>query len=439
MEKADAQTTQTTSHWLRDGLTLLAEATIWACCLYTATMAKGLEAFTWSPLIGLGMPLLAIVAYYIPNAAYSRTARRDEVVACAMKTAFFVCMLCSLGFNDKNLLVILWIFFSIALTVERLLLNSCFIHYYTKSAHHEHAVLICNEENSWQRKALEQSTYGISLTHAPLSTANQLAEFLAENPQTTSIYCVPSSLPSQELETVAHICNEQNLALYLLPLSASTLNTVLQSEYRGTINVLSQDKLSLRSLVNKVIKRLTDILLSLVVLLTIFPIFALLAFICIKRQSRGPILTTRLMCGMNGKPFQCITFRTRHLKATLSPSDNEEEPDMFPFGKFLSLSKLEMLPMFLCVLRGNMTIVGSCMMSPENYTEYSNELKTLFASNYQLKAGMTKYQFPSQENGSTAADVWYFRNWGFWLDLRIMLQRLSALLKNPKGKTITYI
>jgi lipopolysaccharide/colanic/teichoic acid biosynthesis glycosyltransferase len=100
---------------------------------------------------------------------------------------------------------------------------------------------------------------------------------------------------------------------------------------------------------------------------------------------------------------------------------------------------MELLPQFLCVLWGSMTIVGSQMIRPERYPEYCQELKQFFVSNCRLKAGITSYLFPAQAKGSTKADVWYLRNWGFWLDVRIMLQRLGTLLKQSKAKSINYI
>ena len=68
-----------------------------------------------------------------------------------------------------------------------------------------------------------------------------------------------------------------------------------------------------------------------------------------------------------------------------------------------------------------------------------SEQKQLFADGYRLKAGITSYRFAPQTEGSTKADVWYFRNWGFWLDIRIMLQRIGTLLSKSKAKSIQYI
>ena len=430
-------------HWLRNSLTSLAEALLWVGCVHIATTIASPNGYKWyiDSVSGflLGFILLIIVAYFIPDAAYSRTARRDEVIACAMKTALTFTALVLAILSDTFFLLHACLVFSIALTIERLILNSWFIRYCSRPAHCEHGVLLCNKETLWQQQALQQNTYGLKLACLEIQTTQQLAEYLAEHPEVESIYCDPSALQATELGTIAHKCHEQGLTLHILPLALSSLPQTMQCECRGSVNVLSPAKLPLQSILNRTLKRITDIVLSLFILITIFPIVALIAFICIKRQSRGPILITRHMCGMNGKVFPCITFRTRHYEAAPSFLDDVNDPGYFPFGKFLTHSKLELLPQFLCVLWVTMIIVGSQMMHPDRYRDYRHELKQLFASEYRLKAGISNYHFPTQAKGSTKADIWYFRNWGFWLDLRIIFQRIATMLNNSKAKSINYI
>ena len=434
-------------HGLRNSLTCVVEALVWAGCGYAAAKmpelkAEAVPSFAWSVFWGWGFVFLLIVTSFIPNNAYSRTARRDVVVACAMKTALVVCVLALAVFTERTSFQLFsCIFFCIALTAERLILNSLFIRYSIR--HSEYGVIICNEKTVWQEKALLQNSYGLKLNRLEMQMAQQmpqkLAEYLAGHPETESIYCTPSALPATELEAIAHISCERGLVLHLLPQPVFALPQIMQSECRGTINVLSPAKLPLQSIFNKMLKRLTDIVLSLLVLITIFPPFALIAFICIKRQSSGPVLITRHLCGMNGKVFQSLTFRTRHYDAAPSFLDDINDPGYFPFGKFLTHSKLEQLPQFFCILRGSMTIVGSQTMRPEQYADYRQKLKQLFASDYRLKAGITSHRFSTEGKSGTEADVWYYRNWGFWLDLRIMLQRIGTLLSKSKAKSINYI
>ena len=445
---------RTRRHWLRNGLTILAETLIWAGCVYAATLAQGAKpaqslhpSSPMTVLMGWGFAILLFVTYFIHNNAFSRTARRDEVVACAMKTALAFCVLNLVVFTERTSLQILcYVFFAVALTVERLIVNNWFIRYCTQPAHSEHGVIICREGDTAQQ-ALQRNTYGLMLSRLEMGDAlpgqdplaQRLAAYLTAHKETTSVYCSPSVLSPAEMETVAHTCREQGVVLHLLPLPTTTFNPSVRNECRGTICVLSPAKRPLRSMANRAVKRLTDIVLSLLILLTVFPPFALVAFIYIKRQSHGPLLTFRHMCGMNGKPFRSLTFRTRHFNAAPSFLDGTDDPGYFPFGKFLSRTRLELLPQFLSVLAGGMSIVGSQAMTPESHANYRRELQRLFASGYRLKAGITSYQFPGQTEGSPEADVWYCRNWGFWLDVRIMLRRLGTLLSRSKAKSIIYI
>lgn len=423
--------------WLRDCLTLLIEALLWTGCLYLETLVTDHEYGRWHLYLVLGLGLLAIVARFISNITFSRTARRDEVVACAMKTAAAVGILSAAIPYWHSFRPLAWLFFCAGLTLLRLILNSWFIHYSVR--HSEHGIIICEEENAWQQKALQQSTYGLKLTRLEGQTAQKLEEYLAEHREAESVYCIPSSLSKTELEDIAHLCRTKGLVLHLLPIATSSLPQTMQSECRGIVGVLSPADPPLQNIFNITIKRLADIVISLVILLTVFPVFALIAFVCIKKQSKGPVLTVRHLCGMNGKTFQSLTFRTRHYEAAPSFLDDANDPGYFPFGKFLKHSRLELLPQFLCVLWGRMTIVGSQTMRPDQYAEYLREARNLFASSYSLKAGITSYKFAGQSKGSTKADVWYSSNWGFWLDVRIMLQRLGTFLSTSKAKSINYI
>ena len=428
---------RTTRHWLRESLTLLVEALIWIGCLYLTVSSSDQKQSQLLLYFAINLVPIIIATRLIPNNAYSRTARRDEVVACAMKTALAVSILVFAINRYSYPLLLACLLFCVALTIERLILNSWFIRYSLR--HNENGVIICDENTVWQQKALQQNTYGLKLARLEEQTAQQLEAYLTEHPETESVYCSPTALPAKEFEDVAHTCRKQGVVLNLLPQPVYAMSKAMQSECRGNVNVLSPAKLPLQSIFNRTIKRLTDIVLSLLVLLTVFPVFAIIAYVCIKRQSRGPVLMAQHMCGMDGKTFLCLTFRTRHYEAAPSFLEGINDPGYFPFGKFLTLSRLELLPQFLCVLWGSMTIVGSQIMQPDRYPDYRRELRQYFVSSHRLKAGITSHHFASQTQGSTKADVWYYRNWGFWLDIRIMIQRLGTLLKQSKAKSINYI
>lgn len=434
--KMQGNINNTILQWLRNGLTCASEAIVWAFCFHATNWTQDPEDERWFTHIGIGTALLLIVTCFIPNNAYSRTARRDEVVANAMKTGLaFGILAYAIYLNIFLPLACFW--FCIALAIERLILNSWFVHY---ALHHkEHSIIICTEDGLWQQEVLLQNTYGLALTRLEQPSAQSLKEYLITHPETKSIYIEPSILSTTELEEVAHVCYEHSLTFHLLPQAVPALNQAMQSEYRGTVNVLSTTNPPLQSPFNMAIKRLTDILFSLIILLTIFPFVAFIAYIFIKKQSRGPIFKIQQMYGMDGKGFQCITFRTQHYNAESASLEDANNPTYFPFGKFLIASRLELLPQFINVLFGTMSVVGSQIMNEKYYNNYKHELKQLFASEYQLKAGIASYRFASQARGNSKADVWYYRNWGFWLDIRIMFHHIISLIKKSNNKRISYI
>ena len=259
--------------WLRNGLTCVAEAIVWALCFHATNWTQDPEDERWFTHIGIGTALLLIVTCFIPNNAYSRTARRDEVVANAMKTGLaFGILAYAIYLNIFLPLACFW--FCIALAIERLILNSWFVHYALR--HKEHSIIICKEDALWQQEVLLQNTYGLALTRLEQPSAQSLKEYLITHPETKSIYIEPSILSTTELEEVAHVCYEHSLTFHLLPQAVPALNRAMQSEYRGTVNVLSTTNPPLQSPFNMAIKRLTDILFSLIILLTIFPFIAFL-------------------------------------------------------------------------------------------------------------------------------------------------------------------
>ena len=454
----DIDTLQFNPHWLRNALTCLAETAAYAGCLRIAMLPAPCTSHHWWMWGASGLVFYCIIVSLIPNAAYQRTARRDQVTASAMKSALAFILLTiiataltahthiSLSFWGKSFGSL-----AVVLTAERLITNTWFINYCSRNAHKEHALLICHDEDAaWMQQQLCHNTYGLQITRLippantdPLFQASRLTDALEEqlqaHPEISALYYSPTAMLPAEIENAARCASQHNVVCHTLPLQVFQLNQPMRLQCRGNICVTSPARLPLSHLGWQLVKRLTDIAVSLLVLLSVFPVFALIATILIKRQSPGPILSIKKMCGMNGKTFQCLTFRTRHTEAAPSFLSGEDDLGCFPFGKFLMRTKLELLPQFICVLKGSMTLIGSQMMSPDKLEDYRRQQKQLFAENYRLKAGLTTHIQDKQEGSSVQADVWYCRNWGFWLDVRIMLLRLGTLLRQRKSATINYI
>lgn len=178
-----------------------------------------------------------------------------------------------------------------------------------------------------------------------------------------------------------------------------------------------------------VIKRIFDLLFSLLALLVLSPLLALLVLILLIFQG-PPLLFTQERPGLGGRIFRLVKFRS------MQPSPgNEDKPDqdalrITRLGSFLRRTSLDELPELLNVLRGEMSIVGPRPLLVQYLDRYSAEQ----ARRHDLPPGITGWAQVHGRNALTweqrfALDVWYVDHWSLWLDLRIILMTIGKVLR----------
>src|SRR5690554_3907141 len=120
------------------------------------------------------------------------------------------------------------------------------------------------------------------------------------------------------------------------------------------------------------LKRLFDVLVSLILLVVLFPLFALIA--CeVRRRFGPPLLFRQVRPGLNGHPFFMVKFRTmvNAFDSLGNPLPDSER--LTPFGQFLRSSSLDELPELWNVLKGDMSLVGPRPLLMEYLPLYSTE------------------------------------------------------------------
>lgn len=150
------------------------------------------------------------------------------------------------------------------------------------------------------------------------------------------------------------------------------------------------------------LKRVFDIVFSLMSLLCFFPLFFLIAFL-IKNTSKGPIFYRCLRVGKNGKMIYCWKFRTMEIDAEErlrnllqeNPQLREEweiyaklknDPRVHRFGKFLRKSSLDELPQLWNILKGDLSVVGPRPVTKEEVDKYFKEKASKILS---VRPGLT--------------------------------------------------
>jgi lipopolysaccharide/colanic/teichoic acid biosynthesis glycosyltransferase len=180
------------------------------------------------------------------------------------------------------------------------------------------------------------------------------------------------------------------------------------------------------------IKRFTDIIISIILLIITFPIF-LISAILIKLESRGPIFFLHERTGLFGKPFNMIKFRGMIDNAlSFGPGITQiNDPRITKVGKFLRRTSIDELPQLINVLKGEMSIIGPRPEIISITSQYTESQKRVF----DFVPGITGI---SQINGRqtltpeqrTQMELNYYSNETFIEDLKIFFSTFSVIITN---------
>jgi lipopolysaccharide/colanic/teichoic acid biosynthesis glycosyltransferase len=136
------------------------------------------------------------------------------------------------------------------------------------------------------------------------------------------------------------------------------------------------------------LKRLFDILFSLVLLLTLCPFILIIALV-VKLYDFGPVFYLAPRVGLHGKIFHMFKFRTMVINADKigASSTTKSDPRITPVGRFLRKTKLDELPQFINVLSGQMSVVGP-RPDVKTFTDLFNEEEKAILT---VKPGITDW------------------------------------------------
>jgi sugar transferase EpsL len=177
------------------------------------------------------------------------------------------------------------------------------------------------------------------------------------------------------------------------------------------------------------VKRLFDLVVSLIGLLLCAPLMIVIAIVI--RVTMGyPIFLRQQRPGLHGRPFTLYKFRTmtdaRDAQGNLLPDASR----LTSFGCFLRQTSLDELPELFNVLKGDMSLVGPRPLLMQYLDRYTSEQMR----RHEAKPGITGWAQVNGRNAITweqkfALDVWYVEHWSLWLDLRIIALTVWKILK----------
>lgn len=187
----------------------------------------------------------------------------------------------------------------------------------------------------------------------------------------------------------------------------------------------------------KNMKRIIDVVASLIAIIILIPVYFFLA-IGVKLSSKGPIIYSHERIGRYGKPFTIYKFRSMLTDAEKNGPALSSQSDsrITPFGKIMRKSRLDELPQFFNVLFGDMSLVG-----PRPERQFFIDKIILIAPHYlhlhKVRPGITSWgqvKYGYAENVEQMVerlkyDIIYLENMSLYLDFKIMIYTIKTLLK----------
>ena len=193
----------------------------------------------------------------------------------------------------------------------------------------------------------------------------------------------------------------------------------------------------------KYIKRLLDLLCSLLVVVLFCWLYVIVA-ILVRVKLGSPVLFTQNRPGKDGKIFKLYKFRTM---TDAKDADDNLLPDdvrLTKFGKLLRATSLDELPEMFNIIKGDMSLVGPRPLLVQYLDLYNEEQK----HRHDVKPGLTGYAQVHGRNAITweqkfEMDVWYTRNLSLLVDLKVLIDTVRVVLSREgisgeNVSTVTY-
>jgi sugar transferase (PEP-CTERM system associated) len=206
--------------------------------------------------------------------------------------------------------------------------------------------------------------------------------------------------------------------------------------------LIFSDGFSSGQVVSRAIKRVFDVVVSLVLLVLSAPVIALFA-VLVKLDSRGPAFFRQTRVGLYGETFSLIKLRSMRVDAEAGGAQwaAKQDPRVTRIGRLIRKIRVDELPQAWTVLKGEMSFVGPRPERPEFVSDLEEKLP-FYAERHMVKPGITGWAQINYPYGASIEDarhkleydLYYAKNYTPFLDLLILLQTLRVVLWNEGAR-----
>ena len=229
------------------------------------------------------------------------------------------------------------------------------------------------------------------------------------------------------LEQIVSLCEKSGVHTKFIPDYYSLIPNRPYTEDLNGLSVINIRYVPLTNTINKIAKRMVDIIGSACGLLVLAPLLLLLA-ILVKFSSKGPILFKQERVGLHNKKFHMYKFRSMEVQTEEDEKKGwtvKNDPRVTKIGSFMRKTSMDELPQLWNILVGDMSIVGPRPERPQFVEKFREEIPR-YMIKHQVRPGLTGWAQINGYRGDTSirrrieCDLYYIENWSMFLDFKIM-------------------
>jgi putative colanic acid biosynthesis UDP-glucose lipid carrier transferase len=281
------------------------------------------------------------------------------------------------------------------------------------------------------------------LTHYPILAQLENAMEVAQQYNVAEIY---STIAPEHNFTIYQLMKQAEQACIrfrFIPDLSFFINRTYYVDYMKDIPVLTMRREPLEDSLNRIKKRVMDVVISSLVIVFILSWMIPLLGLLIWLESPGPIFFKQLRSGLNNKPFRCIKFRSMRMnKDANSRQASKNDSRLTRLGRIIRKTSLDEFPQFLNVFRGEMSLVGPRPHMLKHTDDYSQLLDEYMVRHF-AKPGITGWAQVNGYRGETRTleqmrdrveyDIWYLENWSLMQDVKIMFLTVYRIFRGDKN------
>jgi len=237
-------------------------------------------------------------------------------------------------------------------------------------------------------------------------------------------------VPVRERTAIVEYCYQNMKNVFFNPDMHDVIETNSKHVILDDVSMLGNISKGL-TLEQKIIKRISDVIISVIALVLTSPLL-LISAIAIKAEDGGSIIFKQNRATRGGKIFSVYKLRTmKEDVENYSVIENDER--VTKVGKILRKYRVDEIPQFINVLKGDMSVVGPRPEMLANIFNYTSILPE-FEYRLRVKAGITGYaqiagKYNTSPKDKLILDLMYIEEYSFWLDIKLLFQTLIVLFK----------